>query len=78
MRNKMQIASWVIYRMFVSSNIVCYHGTCITGNALQQKYIVRTMKHFGNIHALCYIDGTLFYIGMTVYRSKRYTDFEIL
>ena len=57
-RNKIQLASWVIYRMFVSWNIVCYHGACIPGNALQQKYIVETMKHFGNIHALYYLDGT--------------------
>ena len=71
-RNKIRLASWVIDKMLVSSNTVFHHGTCITGNALQQKYIVETMKHFGNIHVLRYIEGTLFYMGMTVYRSKRY------
>ena len=75
-RNKIRLASWVIYRMLVSSNTVCHHGTCITGNALQQNYIVETMKHFGNIHVLCYIDGTLFYMVMTVYRSKWYIGLE--
>ena len=75
-RNKIRLASWVIYRMLVSSNTVCHHGTCITENALQQNYIVETMKHSGNIHVLCYIDGTLFHMVITVYRSKRYIGLE--